>query len=420
MGIFKRKQPIARKSYETYKLMPNISFKANWSGFNARQAILHGYKRSVWVYACVRLRANNVASIPWIVQRRVSGEWGIDKTHPLNSLIERPSPNFDWSELIRRSMMLMDLGGDAYMSKVRNGANVVKEVWPLTPDEMIVNTSKDRMIASYTYRQGSVRKEIPAEDIIHLRYTNPGDLFYGLSPLQSAARAVDIDEEGEKWQKTSLQNMAVPPSAFTLEGDVTQEQYDQAKRFVSENSGPENARKPWVIANAKWQSLAQTATDLDFIQGRKMTREEICGAYGVPLPLVGLYENATLANIDTARQILWREVLIPVLMELEGQLNRQLAFEYGPDIRLTYDLSNVEALAENYTEKVDNAQKLWSMGVPLTEINRRLELELELEGVHGADVGYLPGGLLPADFEIDGDPEPGGNGPASVVYGGDA
>ena len=48
MGIFKRKQPIARKSYETYKLMPNISFKANWSGFNARQAILHGYKRSVW------------------------------------------------------------------------------------------------------------------------------------------------------------------------------------------------------------------------------------------------------------------------------------------------------------------------------------------------------------------------------------
>jgi len=107
-------------------------------------------------------------------------------------------------------------------------------------------------------------------------------------------------------------------------------------------------------------------------------------------------------------------------MEIEGQLNRQLAFEYGPDIRLTYDLSNVEALAENYTEKVDNAKKLWDMGVPLTEINRRLELELELEGVDGADVGYLPGGLLPTNFELDMNPEPGGNDPASIAYGGDA
>ena len=73
--------------------------------------------------------------------------------------------------------MLMDLGGDAYMSKVRNGANIVKEIWPLTPDEMIVNTSKDRMIASYTYRQGNVRKEIPAEDIIQIHQSRGSILW---------------------------------------------------------------------------------------------------------------------------------------------------------------------------------------------------------------------------------------------------
>lgn len=417
MGLFNKfRRPVARKSYETYKLLPGISWQPKWSEFNTRQAIHSGFKRSVWVYACVRLRANNIASIPWYVERKKGDDWERDDNHDLAKLIAKPCPYYDWSDIIRRGVMLMDLGGDTYLSKVRNGPGKVREVWPLLPDEMVIYPGRDRMIEKYKYRYRGVIRNLPADDVIHLRYSNPGDLYYGMSPLQAAARAVDIDEEGEKWQKLSLQNMAVPPFIFSMEGEITQEQYDQTKRMVSENSGPENARKPWVVGNAKAQSLAQSATDLDFIQGRKMTREEICAAYSVPPPLVGLYENATLANITTAREILWREGLLPVVDEICAQLNRQLVEEEG--IRINYDLTNVEALAENYTEKIDNARKLWSMGIPLTEINRRLELELELDDIAGADVGYLPGGLLPTDFDMD-IPEIGGREPARTAYGSD-
>lgn len=418
MGIFsKRVKPVAVKSYRTYEVMPNVSWTPKWSDFNSIQAIKHGYKRSTWVYSCVRLRAANIASVPWTVEVQRSGKWMEDENHPLKKLIDYPNPSFDFSMMLRQWIYHLDLGGDAYSSKVKNGAGKTVEIWPLIPDYMEILPGRDRLIALYRYRKQMVSHDIPVDDIIHLRYANPGDLYYGLSPLHAAARAVDIDEEAEKWQKISLQNMAVPPGGFVMEGEVTQEQWEQTRKWVREQSGPDHAREPWVLANSKWQNMAQTSVEMDFINSRKMTREEICSAYSVPPPLAGIYENATLANIETARQILWREGLIPVLDEIQGQLNLQLATEYGPGVRIVYDLSNVEALAENYTEKITNATGLWRLGVPLTEINQRLELGLDTDNIPGADKGYLSPGLLPTDMDFDLSPEPGNSDAARAAYG---
>lgn len=418
MGIFsKRQKPVASKSYAAYELMPQVSFVPKWNAYDTQRAIRDGYKRSTWVYACVRLRAANAAQVPWIVERETPEGWVEAENHQLQAILKRPNPAYDWSEMVRRFVYSLDLTGDAWATKTRGGGagvtGAVREIWPILPEHVDIIPGRNAMIRAYKYRRSNISTEIPAEDMLHLRYANPGDMYYGLSPLSAAARAVDIDEEAEKWQKVTLQNMAVPPGALLLEGDVGQEEYEQTKRWVSEQRGADHAREMWVLANAKYQSMAQSATDLDFMEGRKMSREEICAAFSVPLPLVGIYDKATLSNIETAREIFWREGLIPVLDEIQGQLNLQLAQEYE-GIRLRYDLSNVEALAENLTEKVNNARTLWSMGVPLDAINQRLELGLDTADMPGADVGYLPGGLLPTNFDV-GDSEPGGNAAAQAA-----
>ena len=417
MGLFKRQKPIAEKNYATHQLIPHWGAKPKWSQFSRWQATRDGYKKSTWVYTCVKLRADNVSAIPWIVERKAGDDWECVPDHPLQRVIDNPCPEFDWSEIMRFASYGMDLSGDGWCSILTNNAGLPVEIWPIIPDRMEVHGGHDRLIAYYKYQYAGITKNIEPEKVLHLRHTAPGDLFYGLSPLEAAARAVDIDEEAEKWQKSSLQNMGAPPGVFSTEQQVSQMQYEQYTKWISENSGSKNARRPWVLGGGlKWHAMGQSALDLDYTNGRKMTREEICAAFAVPPPLVGIYDNATLANIETARQILWREGLIPTLNEIRGQLNRQLAKRYGNDIRIVYDLSNVEALAENYTEKVDNAGKLWRLGVPLDEINRRLELQLELEDVAGTDVGYLPSGLLPADFDV-GEPSPGGDRAAADAFG---
>ncbi len=419
MGIFRKtKMPTQIKKYTTYDVMPHVSWVPNWTKYSSVNAINRGYKRSTWVYDCVRLRANNIAGVPFKTEVLRGDQWEEDGGNELYSVLTKPNRNFDLSMMLRQAVYSLDLTGDAYFSLIRDGRGMIREIWPLVPDEMKIKPGRSSMVEKYEYRRGSISRTFEPEEILHLKYANPADIYYGLSVLEAAARAVDIDEEAERWQKTSLQNMGVPPFALTLEGDITQDQYDQAKANIKDQTGPDHAREPWVLANAKVQQIAQSATDLDFIEGRKMTREEICSAFAVPPPLVGIYENATLANIETARKILWLEGLIPVLDEIVGQMNLQLTDGYGDNIRIVYDISGVDALQENYGEKITNAKGLWSMGIPLTEINRKLELGLDLDNVAGADVGYLPSGLLPADFELS-ENIPGSNALAQEATGDD-
>ena len=44
---------------------------------------------------------------------------------------------------------------------------------------------------------------------------------------------------------------------------------------------------------------------------------------------------------------------------------------------LDYDLSNIEALQQNFSEKLSNAESLYRMGYTSAAINRRLELGFE-------------------------------------------
>jgi len=108
-------------------------------------------------------------------------------------------------------------------------------------------------------------------------------------------------------------------------------------------------------------------------------------------------QSATLANIETARQIFWRDTIVPLLDELETKLNLSLAPDFGPEWRIKYDISSITALQENFNEKVTNAQQLVSIGVPFNELNAKLKLGFE--DISGGDIGYLPSGLLPTDYQ---------------------
>jgi hypothetical protein len=118
---------------------------------------------------------------------------------------------------------------------------------------------------------------------------------------------------------------------------------------------------------------------------------------GVPQPMVGLLEDATLANIETARRIFWIDTIIPLLRLIRGQLNRQLAELFGDGWYIDYDISDVEALREDYSKKLEEASRLFAMGVPFNAINEHLSLGLE--PIQGGDIGYLSAGLLPTDFD---------------------
>jgi HK97 family phage portal protein len=396
MGFLDRILRREQKSYSSPELLLAYYGKTpQFAKWDTELAIKEGYKHSTWVYACINLRASSASSVPWIVERQTPDGWELDETSPLARLLVRPNPDMDLRTLIEYTVQHQDLSGNAYWSKVRAGNNQVGAIWILMPDAMRVVPGMNRLVDKYEYSLGPVRKDIPPEDIIHFRYPDPGNLWFGVSPLKSAAQAVDIDNEAERFQKVSLENRGMSDVHFEVPADATAEQVARLREIYSQQqTGSRNARKA-LFSSAKVTMMNTTAAELDFTESRRFIRDEICSAFGVPPPMVGNYDKATLANIETARQIFWRDTMIPVLDRVSGTLNMQLANEF-PGYRIRYDLSQVDALRENFTEKVENAKSLWSMGLPWNEINKRLEIGFE--DVAGGDVGYLPSSLLPTDF----------------------
>jgi hypothetical protein len=104
---------------------------------------------------------------------------------------------------------------------------------------------------------------------------------------------------------------------------------------------------------------------------------------------MGFTENVNLANADAMNKQLYQDTIIPQLEIYKRQLTAQLAYEFGPEWILDYDLSGIEALQQNFDIKLANAEKLYRMGVPFATINDALELGIE--EFEGWDLGPLAG-----------------------------
>jgi HK97 family phage portal protein len=401
IDYFKKREPMTViKSVTLPELLLTYSRTAPvFQKWDTETAIEQGMKASAIFYACVDRRAKSVAQVPWKAYRKQrDGSMTEAPDSPLQKLINKPNPDFAWSEMMELMSQHIDLAGNSYWSiiKAGNAAQPV-EVWPLLPQGVKIKAGQQRLIDFYRYQYAGVTRDIQSPDMVHVKTANPNDFLFGLPTIQAAGRAVDVDREASMWQLNSMHNRGISDYAIIIDPDTSPEQIDRLKELHKEKqAGPQNARQPFLTTR-DIKTLNQTAVEMDFTASRSKVWAEICSAMGVPQPMVGLLEDATLANIETARRIFWIDTIIPLLRLIRGQLNRQLAELFGEGWYIDYDISDVEALREDYSKKLEEASKLFAMGVPFNAINEHLSLGLE--PIQGGDIGYLSAGLLPTDFD---------------------
>ena len=401
MWPFKKKATVQATEEKGFDGNNNYSSVASWMDWDAQKAVEEGFKSSVPVFACIKKRYDAVSSIPWKVETLVGDEWQVTPSHPLQRLLDNPNPEMSGPALIRLLICHLDLAGNGYWRKVRGGmGDTPQELWPVMPFGMAVNKNPDGTVSSF---KRSVSNDlIPADDMCQFKYVNPNDYYFGQSPLQAAGKAVDVDNAGQEWQKVSMQNRGVPDYAISFESELTHDQSVQARDFIKEQTGTANARQPLVMSKSKVQQLSQTPVEMDFMNTRRFSREEVSSVYGVPSALYAEMNEANLSNAETARKVFWIDTVLPLMDELKDTLNACLIPDYTANnttIRIVYDTANVAALQVNIKDKIENAKKLWAMGVPFNTINSRFELGFD--DIDGGDVGYISSSAIPTNFDFD-------------------
>jgi len=136
--------------------------------------------------------------------------------------------------------------------------------------------------------------------------------------------------------------------------------------------------------------------DLQFDQGKKTTRLEICALYGVPPVVAGWVEAAgdSSAYTQNALRQFYMQTIFPLLDQLAPAF-QDVASRADASALAWWDVEDQPVVQEMRLGRLVAAKSYFDMGWPPNRINDLLDLGMP--DVAWGETGYLPSGLLPAN-----------------------
>ncbi|HEY8415285.1 MAG TPA: phage portal protein, partial [Thermaerobacter sp.] len=315
------------------------------------------YGKNELVYACIQEIATSVPEAPLRVYRDTEAGWEEVPDHPLRQLIRRPNPILSEYELWELTIVHMYIAGNAYWEIVTTRDGRPKELWPLRPDRVRIIPDPDPRI-HHTYAYAVDGQLYPlGTNVVHFKFPNPLDEYFGQPPLRAAVRAVAVDNEATAYVQSLLQNDAMPRIVVTTQQKIDEDTVERLRRKWRDKYGRENRGTPAFLQHGMdVKVLGLNLKDLEFPDLRSVSEARICAAFGVPPVLVGAkvgLDRSTFANYSEARRSFWEETISPLLRRLADRINHKLLpmFRDSDGLEARFDTSEVSALQESVNEK---------------------------------------------------------------------
>ncbi|MBQ7479954.1 MAG: phage portal protein [Selenomonadaceae bacterium] len=276
------------------------------------------------VYACVRVIAETVASLPFAVfeQDKNGSQKALD--HPLYRILhDEPNPemtSFVWREAMLTHLLLW---GNSYSQILRAGRGNIVGLYPLLPDRMEVDRDdKGKLTYTYSTTNGQQVKLRP-EDVLHI----PGlgfDGIMGYSPIAVERNAVGLSIAAEEFGGKFFGNGATPSGILTHPNTVKNPKALR-ESWMEAYGGSSNANRVAILEEGMtFTRISMPNNEAQFLETRKFQVEEICRIYRVPPHMIGDLEHATFSNIEHQSIDFAVHCIRPWLVRIEQSINRSL------------------------------------------------------------------------------------------------
>lgn len=346
---------LALGSAELYELLAG-SPAASGMAVNESSAM-----RVTAVYACVRLIAGAIASLPLAVYRRTEDSrervrndlWWLLNEQPCSTV----SAAVFWEYLVAQML----LSGDALAEIERGRGGAIRGLRPLDSRAVGIRQIDGRL--RYEFCRDGEWLGRDQDDILHI----PGfgfDGTRGMSVIRHAAReAIGLALAAEAFSSRFFASGAHPDVALKVPGKMTQEQIDNLRRiWASKYGGAHNASLPIVLTEGTdLKEVTLSAQDSQLIEARRFQVADIARAFGVPPHMVGETDKSTSWGSGIEQQGIGfvQYTLAPHLNRIEQEINRKcfrterLFVEFNVEGLLRGDS---KARAEYYTRALGGTQ----------------------------------------------------------------
>ena len=353
------------------------------------------------VYACVRILAEAVASLPLSVYQTT----GLGKEKAINHNLYHllhDEPNSEMTSFVFRETLMSHLllWGNAYAQIIRDQNGRVLALYPLLPNKMSVNRDSRGNIY-YVYTRDS--DEAPSltgygefylsdHEVLHI----PGlgfDGLIGYSPVAMAKNAIGMSLATEEYGASFFANGATPGGVLEHPGIVKDPQRIR-ESWNSVYQGTKNAHKVAVLEEGmKYQSIGISPEQAQFLETRKFQINEIARIFRVPPHMVGDLEKSSFSNIEQQSLEFVKYTLDPWVTRWEQTMQKVLLL---PGEKSQYSIKfNVDGLLRgDYQSRMNGYAIARQNGWMSANDIRELENMNLISPEEGGDIYMVNGNML--------------------------
>ena len=279
------------------------------------------------VYACVRVIAETIASLPFHVYETTENGSRKAPEHPLYRLIH-DEPNKEMTSFILRETLLTHLllYGNAYCQIIRTGRDRIDSLYPLLPDKMEVDRDAGGLLM-YTYTTSDGKRwRLDPRDVLHI----PGlgfDGIMGYSPIALEKSAIGLGIAAEEYGSKFFSNGARPSGILTHPNTIRDPKRLRESWNATYGGSTNGAKVAILEENMSFTPISLPNNEAQFLETRKFQVEEICRIYRVPPHLIGDLSRSTFANIEHQSIDFATHTIRPWLVRIEQAMNRALFSE---------------------------------------------------------------------------------------------
>ncbi|MEA9985647.1 phage portal protein [Subtercola sp. RTI3] len=322
-----------------------------------------------WVFAANSAIAEPSAAVELKLVRKLPDGTKIDVTSgpdmEILELIDGPNSihtgeqmrqlHFTYMNVVGESYIFMrGLDGDPFTPE-RGKLPAALDIFPAHVTTFVLGETYSRSIVKF----GNI--EYPIASFIRDLNPDPFNPYNGRSIIAASAATINLEEQMKEWNQNMFANGARPSLIFSTDKPLDDTNYARWKeQFKDDHTGTDNAFKPLLIEGGKATPWMLNQQDLDFLESRKFSRDEILAMFKVSPGMIGSVENVNRSNLEAGFYVNAVVNVVPRVRQFVRQVNQTLVKVYDPALELEYVNPVPEDVEAKLAAALGGVDKWWT------------------------------------------------------------
>lgn len=297
-----------------------------------------------WVRACVQVIAYNAAAMAFrLVESGATNDENDSEVmdSAFIQLMRRPNPYQTGFGLREAWWTDLELTGNAYVAlEAKTPMGLPTEIYRLRPSRVTIVPDPKIFIAGYRYTVDGRTVEYAPDEVIHLKYANPLDDYYGMGVIEAGEARFESEIAMSEHERDFWGSGAKIMGIFGTEETLDQPTFDRIKDTIRNFFLGSGYSTLLMEQGVKYQSVSDSPAKLGMLDMAKASRDQILALFGVPATKLGILEKANY-KADEADRYFFTETIEPKLVRVEESLQPLVdLFHPDQDYRLRWHRLN--------------------------------------------------------------------------------